>query len=335
MGHSIHSHAMKTVLISTVAAAVFLQTGMNATAQSAVPTTINYQGALVDSAGNKVPDGNTNVIFRIFDAVLGGNLIWGPKTNGVHLFGGVFNTTLGGLDLAQPTPRQFSDVLAAQALKPNAPGFLELTVGNNLVQPRQQILTAPYAFVANVANSANRAGFATNASFATTAGSATTAVSATTADSAKTAESANTANTATIANSANTANSAATANTANSATTATTAATASNAEKLNDQVILHGTVQVVGSGAGTAFNFQHGVGPFFLTWDNLNGYVIIHWVIPWKSYPTVVVTSWTSAGVITPVIVDDFDLNTTGIAFRNGASKVPPPYFSFIAIGQR
>ena len=155
-----------------------------------VPSTINYQGALLDSSGNKLPDGNTNVVFRVYDTVFNGRLVWGPRTNSVALVGSVFNTLLGGLDA---NSRDLSQVLIGQASLPNSPAFLELSVGGIPIQPRQQILSTPFAFAANVAGSSATAGFATNAGTAqlaqqaVRAGDADRAATAAAADNARNA----------------------------------------------------------------------------------------------------------------------------------------------------
>lgn len=196
---------MKTHLVNLfVATASTLVLAQEITAQIAVPATINYQGVLVDSNGNRLPDGNTNVIFSVWDSPQSGNLVWGPVTNAVAVVRGTFNTVVGGPDSTTPSPREFAATLLAQAQAPNSPAFLQITLGGTAAQPRQQILSAPFAFVANTANSANTAltarsadhatsadtsAFATNAGFATNALHATqsdSATSATTAQNAKT-----------------------------------------------------------------------------------------------------------------------------------------------------
>ncbi len=126
-----------------------------ATAQTvAVPASINYQGVLADGLGNRMPDGNTNVVFRLFTLALGGNPVWGPKTNSVAVVGGSFNTLIGGADRQTPA-RDFGAVMAAQSLIPNTSVYLEVSVGNNPVVPRQQILSAPYAMLAGNAGKLN------------------------------------------------------------------------------------------------------------------------------------------------------------------------------------
>lgn len=181
MNRNLHSIC---VLIGT--AMLTLAVGAQSPAIVTVPPVINYQGAILDASGNKIADGNTNVVFRVYDSVFNGQLLWGPRTNSVALVGSVFNTLLGGADAQN---RDFAQVLSAQALNPNAPAFLELTVGDSTIQPRQQILATPFAFVANTAGTAINAGYATNS------GSAAHANVAALADHAMLADSAGVANT--------------------------------------------------------------------------------------------------------------------------------------------
>jgi hypothetical protein len=181
------------LFVSTASALVLSE---SITAQIAVPAAINYQGVLVDSNGSRLPDGNTNVIFSVWDSPQSGNLVWGPVTNPVAVVRGTFNTLVGGLDSTTPSPRDFAAALLAQAQAPNSPAFLQITLGDTSAQPRQQILSAPFAFVANTANSANtaltaksadHAATADTSAFATNAGSATNALHATQADTATSA----------------------------------------------------------------------------------------------------------------------------------------------------
>lgn len=334
-----YTFVMKHVLNRVITALAVFHVSLAVQAQTAVPNFINYQGALVDAAGNKLPDGNTNVVFRVWDSGPGGNVIWGPKTNSVALVGGVFNTLVGGNDFAVPAPRALADVLAAQAGKPSSPAFLELTVGSIQIQPRQQILTAPYAFVANTANTANRAGFATNANAAvtaTTANFATTAGSATTADSATTATTAGSATTATSATHAAFSDVAGTANFANQAGVASEANTAA---KINGNTVVYGTVIVTGSGASTTYTVNRGSGDFTVVWDNASKVTRINWTQPWTSFPTVTVMPVPGSNAIVTPWVDDWDLSSCGIIFRSYTGFASFTQigcnFNFIAIGKR
>lgn len=147
---------MKNQIIRIVALlAATAGLGIQASGQTiAVPASINYQGVLADSSGSKIPDGNTNVAFRLYNVAVSGTPLWGPKTNSVAVVGGAFNTLVGGSDRANPA-RDFGAVLASLAQTPNTAAFLELSVGGTAVVPRQQILSAPYAMLAGNAGKLN------------------------------------------------------------------------------------------------------------------------------------------------------------------------------------
>lgn len=140
-----------------------------ADAQS-VPALINYQGHLSDAQGQPLPDADYVLSFFIYDAELGGNLVWGPQTfddgtgNGhrpkVPIVGGFFNVPLGPEDEAGRS-------LTAAFATTNR--WIGIKVGSaTAIQPRQRILSAPFAI---------RSEFAENANSAQTAKSAETAKS--------------------------------------------------------------------------------------------------------------------------------------------------------------
>lgn len=117
----------------------------------AAPTEINYQGQLLDSAGNSLATGDYELRFSIYNGSgSGAARLWGPQVfNGgggvglgpkVPVVGGYFNVVLGPVDTSgTPLSTAFSN--------PNC--FLEITVGNNApVLPRQKILSAPFALKA-------------------------------------------------------------------------------------------------------------------------------------------------------------------------------------------
>ena len=129
---------------------------LDSSAQS-VPALINYQGRLSDASGSPLPTLDYQLTFNIYDSTNGGNLIWGPQIfdgmNGVAGHGlkvpvvyGYFNVMLG--------PTDTNGVSLANAFN-DTNRFVEIKVGtNSAIKPRQQILTAPYAF-----NSAKLAGY--------------------------------------------------------------------------------------------------------------------------------------------------------------------------------
>ncbi len=135
-----------------------------------VPEQMNYQGQVVDTVGNPKPDGQYTLSISIWsDAFDGTNSLWGPQIfdsqnsagHGpqVNVINGHFNVVLGPQD-STPANRPLSAVFAA-----NTNCFLEITFGTNgpTVLPRQQILSAPFAFQA--ANSGKLAGFGWDAVF--------------------------------------------------------------------------------------------------------------------------------------------------------------------------
>ncbi len=133
-----------------------------AAAQS-VPSLINYQGKLTDAAGNALAGGIYGVAFKIWTNKVqtsGEQLIWGQEFTNVIVLNGLFNVILGGG--GNPVPGSLTNDLAGAFNGANR--FIGLTVtkgtngapiaGANEIVPRQQILSAPYAFQANFATTA-------------------------------------------------------------------------------------------------------------------------------------------------------------------------------------
>lgn len=69
-------------------------------ANAEVPRRLNFQAILLDSVESVVPDGNYELIFRIFDAEVGGTELW-TETQVLPTQNGLFNTFLG---LSFPVP---------------------------------------------------------------------------------------------------------------------------------------------------------------------------------------------------------------------------------------
>src|SRR5574340_139931 len=77
--------SLTMAMIMLVCAAVVL---------SATPTMINYQGRLTNSTGGAVPDSSYTVVFTIYNAESGGNMIW-TETQAVTTSDGSFAVLLG------------------------------------------------------------------------------------------------------------------------------------------------------------------------------------------------------------------------------------------------
>ena len=69
------------------------------TTLTAQPSTITYQGKLLDDNGNPVTHTGISMEFRIYHALSGGNLIWGPETKSVNVQDGLYSVYLGESDI--------------------------------------------------------------------------------------------------------------------------------------------------------------------------------------------------------------------------------------------
>jgi len=105
---------------------------------------MNYQGHLTDSAGNAVGDAQYSITFDIYDAATGGNKMWGPEIIPADTVQGRFNVILG------PTDATSRNII--NAFDGGTTRYLQITFQGNAILPRQQILAAPVAFRAMVAD---------------------------------------------------------------------------------------------------------------------------------------------------------------------------------------
>ena len=108
---------------------------------SAVPGQVNFQGVLLDNAGQTVT-GSVNFDFSMFDAATGGTLLWSESQAGVTVTAGMYSVALGSV-----TPLT-TGILDGGAV------YLEVTVGGEILTPRQRLLAVPYALKAQEAEEA-------------------------------------------------------------------------------------------------------------------------------------------------------------------------------------
>jgi hypothetical protein len=99
-----------------------------------VPPYISYQGRVAKSDGASFT-GVTNLTFGIFATNSGGTVVWGPQAMDVHVVDGLFNAILG----QDATTNDVTDAFT------NASTWVEVICGNYTNEPRQQILSVPYA----------------------------------------------------------------------------------------------------------------------------------------------------------------------------------------------
>ena len=59
-----------------------------------IPKLISYQGILTNSEGEPLPDGDHSLLFTLYDAPSGGNLVW-QESQVITLSKGLFNTNIG------------------------------------------------------------------------------------------------------------------------------------------------------------------------------------------------------------------------------------------------
>lgn len=115
-------------------------------AARAVPTSIPYTGYLTVLDGQPY-DGNVTVTAALYGSESGDDLIWGPEDLGsVAVDGGVLSFTLGADGGLEGTIAN-EDVL-----------YLSIALDGTPLEPRQQVLSVPYAIRAGLADDADRLG---------------------------------------------------------------------------------------------------------------------------------------------------------------------------------
>jgi len=110
--------------------------------RAAVPGQVDFQGLLLDAAGEKV-NGAVDLVFRLYDAPSAGTLLWTESHADVQVADGVYGVTLGAV-----TPLT-QEVLAVGNV------YLEIQVESETLTPRRQLLAVPYALRAENADNVN------------------------------------------------------------------------------------------------------------------------------------------------------------------------------------
>ncbi|MHB1461814.1 MAG: hypothetical protein ACYC1M_11075 [Armatimonadota bacterium] len=121
---------MKRTILTATVLALLGMTMISITVAQTLPSSFNYQGRLTDTAGTPMPNGNYQMVFSIWDAVMGGNQLWGSGNKTVALNKGLFATSLG------PIP--------TTAL-PAAQTYLQVQLGTDTPMPRIALGAVPYA----------------------------------------------------------------------------------------------------------------------------------------------------------------------------------------------
>ncbi len=103
-------------------------------AEGAVPQLINFQGILKDGSGNPVADGNYDVTFKIYDAAVGGAVLY-SKNELVTTTNGLFSVIIGTSLPIPDSAFNSSNRWLGFAVSPDP----EMT-------PRQQLVSVGYAY---------------------------------------------------------------------------------------------------------------------------------------------------------------------------------------------
>lgn len=125
------------------------------------PERMTYQGFLVDAngtaLGNATP-ANYTVIFRIYDASQGGNLLWSEQQV-VTVDKGLFSVILGeGSQFQSEAHGALSAAFTGVTADVRWIGVTVVELGGNEIAPRLRLLTSPFAFLAANATSLSAGG---------------------------------------------------------------------------------------------------------------------------------------------------------------------------------
>ncbi len=113
---------------------------LSCTAYAQIPRSVSFQGVLTDEQGNLVPDGNHQLLLKLFDNAANGNLLF-TETQTVPVVNGMFNAIIGSVT---PLPASLA-FDRAYFLAVNVDGGTELS-------PRAPLTAAPYALRAATAD---------------------------------------------------------------------------------------------------------------------------------------------------------------------------------------
>ena len=123
-----------------VAAAILLLCAASGGAD--VPKLINFPGKLTSLAGSPLT-GSYAITFKLYGSESSGNPLWTENQTSVAVTKGIFNAVLGSVT---PFPA---------SLDFNQAYWIELTVGSEVMLPRQKLTSVAYAMRAQYANQAD------------------------------------------------------------------------------------------------------------------------------------------------------------------------------------
>jgi hypothetical protein len=104
-----------------------------------VPGRVNFQGLLLDNAGQPVT-GTVTLQLELFSAASGGSALWTETHSSVSVTDGVYDVVLGSQ--TPLTPALFSA----------SPRYLQVTIDGQVLSPRREFVAVPFALHAESAN---------------------------------------------------------------------------------------------------------------------------------------------------------------------------------------
>lgn len=108
-------------------------------ARAQVPGRVNFQGLLLDNAGQPVT-GTVSLQLELFSAASGGSALWTETHSSVSVTDGVYDVVLGSQ--TPLTPALFSV----------SPRYLQVTIDGQVLSPRREFLAVPFALHAESAS---------------------------------------------------------------------------------------------------------------------------------------------------------------------------------------
>lgn len=111
-----------------------------------IPLMFGYQGALIDEGGNPLPDGPTDMKFRILDSV--GNVLYEESQNLDMIKGEIFAIVGNGLSPINGSPM---GGIPLEVFDPVDTKYLQVLVDGQMPFDKLEIVTAPYALWADTA----------------------------------------------------------------------------------------------------------------------------------------------------------------------------------------
>ncbi|MBD3297640.1 MAG: hypothetical protein GF341_03215 [candidate division Zixibacteria bacterium] len=117
----------------TILLALLLITAGAGNLMAAVPQLINFQSLVTDNLGDPIPSGTYSAVFSIYDAEVGGTLLWTETNNSVDVAASRFNVLLGAIE---PLHDSIFD---------GTERWLGVTFDGEVLDPRTRLVSVGYA----------------------------------------------------------------------------------------------------------------------------------------------------------------------------------------------